>query len=196
MRDRSHMHPIIHIIISILIGLGVMLHSKNKYLIVVLSALVVNGLIDSDVIFISVGVIQNRVFSTSITMVYLPLALLFTSYIYERKTDGSLMTRVSLVIILIGLGHLVLDTFSMEPVYLYYPFSMEQYSMNQGLLPYIGIIFFGLVIIVNLIETQIYKNKEGKKGGANIRGSLSPFLSNYKNRMKELKGDEEEGFFL
>ena len=190
------MHPVIHVVVSVLIGLGVMFHSRNRYLIVVLSAIIVNGMIDSDVFFVSMGFFQDRIFSTSITMVYIPLALLLSSHVYERRRDSSLWTRISLIVVLIGMSHLILDTFSLEPVYLYYPFSMEQYHMDQHLLPYVAVVFVGLVIAVNLMETQIYNSKEGKKKGPEVTGEVSPFLYKYKKRLKELKGDEEEGFYL
>ncbi len=190
------MHPIIHVSVSILIGLALMLHYKHRYSAVIVSSIFVNGMIDSDVIFISMGLFEKRIFSTSITMVYLPLGLLLFSYMYERRSASSLKTRLSLMVVLIGLSHLVLDTFSMETVYLYYPFSLEQYHMNQYLLPYVAMIFVGLVIAVNLMETQIYNAKEGKGKGPKVSGDVSPFLSKYKKRLKEMKGDEDEGFYL
>ncbi|MGM0510144.1 MAG: hypothetical protein ACQESD_03340 [Thermoplasmatota archaeon] len=190
------MHPIVHVFISIFVGSVVMLHYKHRFAAVIVSSIIVNGLIDSDVLFIGMGLFENRIFSTSITMVYFPLGLLLFSYLYERRSDSSLKTRLSLMIVLIGFSHLVLDTFSMEPVYLYYPFSMELYSLHQGYLPYVATIFVGLVIAVNLMETQIYNAKEGKNKGHEVTGEVSPFLSKYKKRLEELKGDEEEGFYL
>lgn len=185
------MHPIIHFIVSLVIGVALTIHSKRRYVIVVLGALLVNGFIDSDLLLIKAGIFSQRYFATGIAMLYAPMIILLGAHLYERGSGRSTLTRISLLIVLIGASHLLLDTFSAEPVYLYYPFSMTLYSINRTILPYALLIFGVLVFIVNLIETHIYSLHEG---GEKILEDeeLKKLVLNYRSRMDYINGGKEE----
>lgn len=183
------MHPVYHVGISFVIGLGIALHSKVKYRVTFLCALVVNLAIDSDVFLVSWGFIELRVFQTSLAMVYFPLILLLGAHLYERDKGKSILTRITLLVLLIGLSHLVLDTFTREPVYLYYPFSEQEFAMAPQLIPYL-LLFFGLLVFfVNIIESYLYYSIEEDSiiGRKRIR-FLIPM---YHSRIRDVKDERE-----
>lgn len=123
-----------------------------------------NGFIDSDVFLIRWGFVDTRIFQTGIVMLYIPSLLLLGAHLYEKGTGRSPYTRVSLLIVLIALSHMLMDTIEGgEPVYLYYPFSLTRYAFNKELVPLV-IIFFGLLVLFgNIAETYMYVNNEERK---------------------------------
>ncbi len=187
------MHPIIHIAVSILIGLGMGFHSKRKYLIVVLGALGVNGLLDLDYIIKGSGIMGLRYFHTGIGMLYIPILILIGSHLYERKKDTSIFTRMSVFVLIVALGHLVLDTFSGDtPVMLYYPITLQEYTFDPNLLPSAFVFFIGITAAANVLETYLYNNNEGMESltaeepGGNLTRRYRDRISHIKKTIDEI----------
>jgi len=186
------MHPIIHVAISILIGLGMGFHSKRKYLIVVLGSLGVNGLLDLDYLLKGYGVMELRYFHTGIGMLYIPILILIGAHLYERKKDTSILTRMSIFFLIVAMSHLVLDTFTGDtPVMLYYPITLQEYTFDPDLLPLALILFIGLTAAANVLETYLYNNNEGmvssplEEPGGNL-------TRRYRDRMLHIKKTIDE----
>ncbi|GEM_PF-4165038 len=178
------MHPVYHVLISVLIIIGVGLHVKRKWITAAVMALGVNAFIDFDYILMDQGFFRMRIFHTAIVMVYAPLILLLICYLYEKNKETSVMTRISLVIVLVSSSHLLMDTFFPEDtVYLYYPLNTDVYHMNPSLVPYVIIVFFFLVLGMNLLETRIYLMNEGKKKYG-VPSDISKMIHDYKRRLK------------
>ncbi len=180
------MHPVYHVLVSILIGLGIGLHVKNRVMVVVAIAVVVNGLIDFDAILFREGLLSMRIFHTAIVLVYIPILILLASYLYERKKRTSIWTRISMVVVIVSFSHLLMDTFfPADRVYLYYPFSTHVYQMDPSLVPHAIIVFILVVVGVNFLETGIYMRNEGdvkvriKNGGGRI-------LAHYRERLMSI----------
>ncbi|MFO7991408.1 MAG: hypothetical protein R6U61_03820 [Thermoplasmata archaeon] len=187
------MHPVIHVAISLIIGLVFLIHSRLRYSIIISCAILVNVIIDSDIFLLKAGLVEHRVFSTGFAMIYIPLILLLGIHLYERKTDRSILTRITLLVILISSSHLIMDTFyPYEVVYLWYPFNTTEYVLDQSLLPLAVIGFACLVIVFKYIESTIYRMNEG--GGLVRRkrkikygpSRIDPFLSEITSRLDDL----------
>ncbi|MFO7792053.1 MAG: hypothetical protein R6W73_03615 [Candidatus Saliniplasma sp.] len=186
------MHPAIHVGLSIIIGLGMGFHFKRKYVVIILGALGVNGLLDLDYIFKGYGLMELRYFHTGIGMLYLPILILIGVHIYERNRDTSIITRMSIFVLIVALGHLVLDTFSGDtPVMLYYPLSIQEYTFDPRLLPIALIFFIGITAASNVLETYLYNNNEGieslpeKEPGKDL-------IHSYRKRMTHIKETIDE----
>ncbi len=186
------MHPAFHILISILIGLGMSIHYKQRYVIVLVVAFAVNGIIDVDYILFMRGIFSMRYFHTGLVMLYIPVVMILFVHLYEKGTEKSILTRIFLMVFLMSSSHLLLDTFSPEDgIYLNWPLSMAEYELNQALLPHaIGLIIVG-VIIFNLLETYIYSRNEGSKKGA-VRGIALPFIRHQRERLGGVLSSEED----
>ncbi len=188
------MHPAIHVAISVLIGLGMGINNKHRYAIIVLAAFLVNGLIDMDYIFYMRGIFDERYFSTGIVMLYIPGLILLGAHVYEKGSRRSLYTRIALLVMLISTSHLLLDTFSPDDaVYLYYPFSMTEYRLDQALLPYVAVLFAGVVVIINRLEYYLYRSNEGRKKRVRYVHD-APYLQRYDERLSRVK-ERMETFF-
>lgn len=183
------MHPIFHVVISFIIGLGVGLHYKFRYRVILLSAIVINLMIDSDVFLVRYGFTELRIFQTSLAMIYAPLLLLLSAHLYEKGGDKSILTRISLMVVLIGFSHLVLDTFTQEPVYLYYPFSQQEFAMAPQLIPFV-LLFFGLLVfLVNIIESYLYYSVD--KETVIDKGRVRFLIPSFYSRFRDVKDDLE-----
>lgn len=182
------MHPAVHVLISLMIGLGIGLHHRYRYAIIMVTAFLVNGIIDMDYILFFRGLFTQRYFHTGIFLLYIPALILVGAYLYERDTDRSIMTRISLLVLLISASHLLLDTFSPEDtVYLYYPFSMTVYRLDQSLIPFIAVIFTAVVLLVNRIETYLFDSNENKKDGSDIIPRGATIIQDYSERLNKIK---------
>lgn len=187
------MHPVIHVAISLVIGLVFFIHSRLRYTIIISCAVLVNGIIDSDIFLLRSGMVGYRIFSTGLAMIYIPLILLLGFHLYEKKSGRSILTRITLLVILISSSHLIMDTFyPHEVVYLWYPLNAEEYVLDQSLLPYAVIGFVFLVLVFKYIESAIYQMNEGggirkRDKGKKFRPSrIDPFLSDVDSRLKSL----------
>ncbi len=187
------MHPVIHVAISILIGLAVNIHHKYRYTIIVSVAFLVNGIIDVDYIFYMRGIFTHRYFSSGIVMLYIPLLILLVAHIYERERNKSILTRISLLVLLVSASHLVLDTFSPDDVvYLYYPFSMAEYHLDQALIPYVTLMFIIAVFVVNRLEFYLYRNNEGRKR-TKLHVKIAFILKDYSERFDDIRRSLDKG---
>lgn len=181
------MHPVIHVALSILIGLGMVFHSRRKYLIVLLGALGVNGLLDLDYLLKGYGYFDLRYFHTGIGMLYIPIFILIGAHLYERNKDTSIMTRISIYVLIVALSHLVLDTFTGEPpILLYYPLTLQEYTFDPSLLPFALIFFIGITAAGNVLETYLYNNNEGMEKLPEGEPGRDLIFS-YRNRMNNIK---------
>ncbi len=181
------MHPVIHVAVSLLIGIGIGLHSKRKYLIVLVGAVGVNGIIDLDYVFVELGLMELRYFHTGIGMLYIPILILIGAHLYERNKKTSIITRMSILVLLVALSHLIMDTFTGEPpVMLYYPISLQDYTFDPELFPYAIVFFIGLVAAGNVIESYLYNSNEGFKELPE-EGAGRVLTRRYRNRITRIK---------
>jgi len=146
----------------------------------------VNGILDIDIYLYHRTLFETRIFHNGIAMLYVPVLILFCAYLYEKNKDKSILTRTSLVIVLMSFSHLLMDTFYPDTsIYLYYPFSMSEYQLDQSLIPLVILLFALAIIIVNLIETFLYRTNEGCESWS-VRTEVEYQLKNYRRRLKRI----------
>jgi len=166
------MNPLIHFLASIVVGIGVGLHHKRKYtIILVLASLCL--FVDLDHL-IGGPKADSYMFHNVFVFITLPLTIFLVCYLYEVvKREGSTKyQRISLVFIVMLVGHMFLDGIDGGAMALYYPLSSNQYVLSDISFephPYVSLsseqtllLIWGLIILAtNLIETRIYKRHEG-----------------------------------
>ncbi|UCE75151.1 MAG: hypothetical protein JSV56_05455 [Methanomassiliicoccales archaeon] len=169
------MQPMVHFLLSIIAGLGVGLHIKNKsrkYLLILLCAVATTG-IDLDHLF---PIYQNsgvKLFHNVFVFLIIPMVLFSIFYFYEQGKKLSIGQRGCVLLAVMFVGHMFLDGVSGSMSF-FYPFSPDKYAIiDVGItldssifaltsLHVILIIWGAVILGANFLETLIYNDVEGR----------------------------------
>lgn len=169
------MQPIVHFLLSIVAGLGVGMHLENKIKknSMILFLALACTCIDIDHLF---PIYQNsgiKIFHNVFVFIVIPIILFLIFYFYEHKKNSSIGQRACILLAVMFLGHMFLDGISGSMPF-FYPLRPERYTIiNIGVtinpsffkitsLEMIMIIWGGIILCANLLETLIYNDVEGK----------------------------------
>ncbi len=170
------MQPIAHFLLSVIAGIGVGLHLKGKvkkYFVILTLALLTTA-IDLDhllPIYTQSGI---KAFHNIFVFVFFPVAVFMGSVIYERNKLTTSYQRISILLAVMFVGHMVQDgTTGTLP--LFYPMQEDRYivaaigftvdpvlfsfTSQQSLL----LIWGGIIAFANIVETVIFNSVEGKE---------------------------------
>ncbi len=171
------MQPIVHLLLSIVAGLGVGLHLENKkrkYLLISLLALAATG-IDLDHFLPIYQQNEIAIFHNVFVFLLLPAALFWIFFVYERRIQKSIGQRACLLLCVMFLGHMFLDCIYGGTMRFLYPFKYEMFTIATvgiSLDPVyfsltadqvILIVWGGIVVCANIVETLIFKDVEEKE---------------------------------
>lgn len=166
------MTPIIHFLASIVAGIGIGLHYKRKYsLILLLAFIALFPDLDHFIPTMGQGI---KAFHNVYVFFTLPLIIFLICYLYEltRKEGSTKYQRIGLVFFVMLVGHMFLDGIEGGAMTLYFPLSTEQFVLSDISFsphPYFAlssaqtllIIWGAIILATNLIETRIYNRHEG-----------------------------------
>jgi hypothetical protein len=166
------MNPLIHFLVSVVAGLGIGLHHKRKYTIIIVLA-AFSLFVDLDH-FLGSSQRSIHIFHNVFFFITFPLIIFLIFYLYEvlNRKGSTKLQRISLLFLVMLVGHMFIDGIDCGAMALYYPLTTSQYVLTDislSLHPYFSLtseqtllLIFGVIILIaNLIETRIYKRHEG-----------------------------------
>lgn len=170
------MQPIVHFLSSVVAGLCVGLHLKNKikkcFLILILA--LITTCIDLDHLLPIYEESGIKILHNMFVLIFFPVGLFLIFYIYEQGKGTSIKQRSCLLLCITFSGHFFLDAIS-DGLPVYYPLSSESFTVgNIGISIHpiiftltseqVIIIIWGIIIgLANFYETLTYNEIELKK---------------------------------
>lgn len=170
------MSPFIHILLSIIAAMAMDLRFKHKAIVILM--LGISGVLpdlDHLINYATADGVQVPVFHNLYLLVFLPMCLLFASFIVENVRGGHSTTfqRLFLALLVTLSGHLVLDIIAGNTMMLHFPFDTSTFFIEENVLIESGIYgnivgtgeaifcFWLLAIVaVNLGQRRLYSISE------------------------------------
>ena len=135
------MSPFIHFLLSLVAALSMDLQFKRKYLIVLILGLLGVAPDLDHLIGYSQSGMSISIFHNLYLLGFLPILLMFTSFIVENAKGGhsSVYQRFFLALTVILVGHLVLDILAGNVITLHFPLDTATFALEKGVLINSGI---------------------------------------------------------
>ncbi|MDY6769239.1 MAG: metal-dependent hydrolase [Candidatus Nanohaloarchaea archaeon] len=125
------MDSLFHFVFAFIAGMAVNVkldHEPMWVAVVALSAV----LIDIDHLLFLAGVLPfPRTFHALLFTVAAPLLLFYAAYLYERGTDSITYQSLSLLLLVMMIGHVTADLFNEGAIRLFYPFTGTAFTAPQ-----------------------------------------------------------------
>lgn len=189
------MQPIIHFLLSIVVGIGVGLHLDSKikkYSLILLLAFAATC-IDLDHLLPIYQETGIKIFHNVFVFVFFPVALLLIFCVYERGNGSTIKQRSCLLLCVMFVGHMFLDAISESGLPIFYPFRSDRFTVcNLGITIHpsiftltseqvILLIWGAIICFANLYETITYNNVERRKPIRLELGRHRPYIKRRKS---------------